>query len=106
MQLREFQVQSFRNVIDSSPIKVEQGVTCLVGKNESGKTNLLQALYRLKPAYGERFDLDEQYPRWLLTRNRRSGATQSARPIRAVFCIDGEDRAAVEARVGAGVLCG
>jgi recombinational DNA repair ATPase RecF len=70
--LTEFQVQKFRNTLDSSPIPVDKEVTCLVGKNESGKTALLQSLYRLKPAYADKFDLDEQYPRWIKSRDVKS----------------------------------
>jgi len=46
-------------------------VTCLVGKNKLGKTNLLQALLRLNPAE-PRTPLDEvlDYPA-RLTRERR-----------------------------------
>jgi ABC-type cobalamin/Fe3+-siderophores transport system ATPase subunit len=29
---------------------VERDVTCLIGKNESGKTTVLKALHRLNPA--------------------------------------------------------
>jgi len=71
VQLKQFQVHKFRNDLDFSPIQVECDVTCLVGKNEAGKTALLQALYRLRPAYGEKFGVDEQYPRWLLIHDRR-----------------------------------
>ena len=54
----------FRNVLDSGAIPVEEDVTCLVGKNESGKTALLQALERLNPARTATFELESQYPRW------------------------------------------
>lgn len=49
MQLKEFRVQNYRSVNDSGPIEVRQR-TALVGRNESGKTNLLQALQSLNPA--------------------------------------------------------
>jgi predicted ATP-dependent endonuclease of OLD family len=39
--------------------------TCLVGKNEAGKTALLKALYRLNPIVETegRFDVTDDYPR-------------------------------------------
>jgi predicted ATP-dependent endonuclease of OLD family len=40
------QIADFRRVEDSEPFTLDQ-VTCLVGKHESDKTALLQALYRL-----------------------------------------------------------
>jgi energy-coupling factor transporter ATP-binding protein EcfA2 len=48
MQLKHVHVTNFRCIEDSEPFKIGE-VTCLVGKNESGKTALLHALYRLKP---------------------------------------------------------
>lgn len=104
MQLKQFQVQKFRNVLDSSPITVEPDVTCLVGKNEAGKTALLQALYRLRPAYGETFEVDEQYPRWLLIRDRREKSVGEATPIHATSEVGETDRKAVSDVVGPGVL--
>ncbi len=48
MKLATAQVTNFRCIDDSTEFTVDQ-VTCLVGKNESGKTGLLKALYGLKP---------------------------------------------------------
>ena len=64
MKIKSFRVTNFRNIIDSGVIKVDPSVTCLVGKNEAGKSGLLEALYRLNPAYESRFDVQDQYPRW------------------------------------------
>ncbi len=49
MRLRRFRVENFRSVIDSDWIEAEV-VTALIGVNESGKTNLLLPLWKLKPA--------------------------------------------------------
>ncbi|MEP0873701.1 AAA family ATPase [Trichocoleus desertorum AS-A10] len=51
MQLQEFTVKNFRSINDSGPIGVSQ-VTALLGRNESGKSNLLLALKSLNPAQG------------------------------------------------------
>ncbi len=45
MQLKAVRVQMFRNIVDSGEVAIERDVTCLVGKNESGKTALLSAIY-------------------------------------------------------------
>ena len=45
MKLRSVHVQRFRNILDSTEVKIEDKVTCLVGKNESGKSAFLHALY-------------------------------------------------------------
>lgn len=64
MKLATVQIQNFRSVEDSTQFSVAP-VTCLVGKNESGKTAILQALYKLKPILPEdaKFDAIEEYPR-------------------------------------------
>jgi AAA15 family ATPase/GTPase len=46
MQLRSFRVKTFRSVDDSGLIETD-GVTALIGINESGKSNLLLPLWKL-----------------------------------------------------------
>lgn len=46
MQLEAFRITNFRSVIDSGWVSLSpDGVTVLVGQNESGKTSVLQALH-------------------------------------------------------------
>lgn len=104
MLLRSFRVEKFRNIIDSQLIEAQNDVTCLVGKNESGKTTLLEALYRINPAYATPFDLEAEYPRWLLIQDRKSGVAAEAVPILAVFELEEDDIAIVEELVGPEVL--
>lgn len=61
-KLTKFRVQNFRSVEDSGWIDAEN-VTCLVGTNESGKTNLLLALWKLNPANDEPIVPLIDYPR-------------------------------------------
>ena len=49
MRLLSVRVRYFRNIIDSGEVGIDEAVTCLVGKNESGKTAFLQALQQLSP---------------------------------------------------------
>jgi predicted ATPase len=51
MRLVSFQVKNFRSINDSGPVDVSQ-ITSILGRNESGKSNLLRALYSLNPAEG------------------------------------------------------
>jgi predicted ATP-dependent endonuclease of OLD family len=64
MLLKRFQVTSFQGVLNSGPIEVDD-ITCLVGKNEAGKTALLKALYRINPIRPEDapFSVTDDYPR-------------------------------------------
>lgn len=63
MILRSFRVWDFRSINDSGPIDVSK-ITALIGRNESGKTNLLLALESLNPADGlEALDPVKDFPR-------------------------------------------
>ncbi len=55
MKLKEFRVTNFRSVFDSHWISCDD-VTTLVGINESGKSNILLALWKLKPVQGGEID--------------------------------------------------
>ena len=48
MKLTKVRITDFQSVRDSTEIEIGD-VTCLVGKNEAGKTALLQAMYRVLP---------------------------------------------------------
>ena len=55
MTLKRFRVTHFRSIIDSDWIDCDD-VTTLVGINESGKSNVLLALWKLNPARGGKID--------------------------------------------------
>jgi recombinational DNA repair ATPase RecF len=45
MQLTAFRILKYRNIEDSGLIKLADHLTCIVGKNQSGKTNLLKEVF-------------------------------------------------------------
>lgn len=101
MKLHSFRVTKFRNVVDSGPIIVDPSVTCLVGKNEAGKSAMLQALYLFNPAYpSDTLDVHDQYPRWLAARDRRTQDLEDVAPISVTFSLEEDDLAAVAERYG------
>lgn len=104
MRLRSFQVKKFRNIVDSGEISVEEQVTCLVGKNEAGKSALLEALYLFNPAYDDKFNVDEQYPRWLAVEDRRRGDLNDASPISVGLELEDHEWDEVVETLGPGVL--
>ena len=53
MKLLNFQVWDFRSINDSGPVNTPR-ITAMLGRNESGKTNLLLALRSLNPPGGLR----------------------------------------------------
>ncbi len=66
MQLTSIRVENYKIIEDSGEVHLDP-VTCLVGKNESGKSTLLQALYKFNPVESDIIYHDLQdYPRRLL----------------------------------------
>ena len=62
MKLARFRVTNFRSVEDSGWVDVDD-VTALIGVNESGKTNLLLPLWKLKPARDGEIQPTSDYPK-------------------------------------------
>ncbi len=63
MKLVSVRVTNFKCVLDSERFSIAN-LTCLVGRNESGKTALLEALEKLKAADSDRQNFtDTDYPR-------------------------------------------
>ncbi|WP_240912521.1 AAA family ATPase [Lysobacter sp. HDW10] len=52
---------------------------------------MLEALYLLKPAYGDIPEIENQYPRWLYAKDRRDGDIKENCFIEANFELDSED---------------
>ena len=68
MKLSRFKVTNFRSVIDSGWIDCDD-VTSLIGINEAGKSNVILALWKLKPVRDGEIDLlhdmpTRQYSSW------------------------------------------
>lgn len=62
MELQRYRVLNFRSITDSGWIECGR-VTSLIGENESGKTNLLLPLWKLKPAREGGIEETADYPR-------------------------------------------
>src|ERR1700704_4838497 len=64
MQLSAFRIFKYRNIEDSGLIQLADQLTCVVGKNQSGKTNLLKGLQKLNPHdKSVRYDARSDWPR-------------------------------------------
>lgn len=103
MQLKSFHVRLFRNIVDSGLIEVGKN-TCLVGKNEAGKSSIIEALHRLNPAKIATFNQLEDYPRWLLKQHELKGELNNAVPITATFAATPEQIKELEDRFGKGAV--
>ena len=62
MKLKRFRVTNFRSIADTGWIDANR-VTALIGTNESGKSNILLALWKLKPVRDGQIDLKIDAPR-------------------------------------------
>lgn len=108
MKLKWFRVREFQSVRDSGPVNIDD-IVCLVGKNESGKTALLKALYRLNPivpADGN-FNVTLDYPRMEVEDYRHdveSGKRAQAVPIEVCFGLDSDEVHSIEQAFGANCL--
>ena len=72
MKLNSFQIKNYKVIDDTGPIKVDPGLTALVGRNESGKTAILKALWKSRNVADAKFDKLYDFPRDRF-RNERSG---------------------------------
>ena len=65
MEAKKVLITEYQSVLDSGEFEIGD-ITCLVGKNEAGKTALLQALYRINPIIDNQatYSITDDYPRW------------------------------------------
>src|SRR5687768_10672286 len=108
MKLTKVQVTEFKSVRDSGEFQLGD-ITCLVGKNEAGKTALLQALYRLNPivAADNKFDVTDDYPRSEVEDYRQQVEEDQREPaevIQATFSLDDSDLKPIQETFGDKVI--
>jgi hypothetical protein len=97
--LKAASVRKFRSIENSGTVRFEPDVTCLIGKNESGKSAFLEALCQANPfAPGRGFNELRDYPRRLRGRDRAQIAGTC--PISATFELGDADLEAVAQRLG------
>ena len=104
MRLTKVHITNFQSVHDSNEFDIGD-VTCLVGKNEAGKTALLKALYRLNPLIDKEgvFDPVDDYPRSVLSdyeADIEAGTRAAAIVVRATYALEPVDITAVAEKFG------
>jgi predicted ATP-dependent endonuclease of OLD family len=101
MKLIKARVTNYRSVEDSGEIAIDQMV-CLVGKNEAGKTAILQAIAGLNPHPSTpiTFDKETDYPRRYLTEYSQRHPGAEAVIITTEWEIEKHEREAIVAEIG------
>ncbi len=105
MKLKAVHVINFKSVRDSGEFSIDENVTCLVGKNEAGKTAMLEALSRVNPLKGQKDTFEAlDYPRdeWSAYKERASKKPDDA--IITTWQMEESEISAIAERVGAGAL--
>lgn len=108
MKLTKVRVTDYQSVRDSTEFDIGD-VTCLVGKNEAGKTALLQAIYRLRPIVGADagYSVTDDYPRRDVSdyeHDIEQEERDHAVVARLTYELDDADVAAVSKTFGANAL--
>ena len=108
MKLSRVRITNFQSIRDSTEFEIGD-VTCLVGKNEAGKTALLKALYRLDPIRPSDagFDATGDYPRRHLVDYEQGLAATTCAPaqvVEASYALDADDIDAITSKYGENCL--
>lgn len=105
MFLESAHVTNFRSADDSEEFAVSP-ITCLVGKNEAGKSAILLALAALNPhpSTPARLDKERDYPRRVLTQYDDRHSEEEAVAISTIWELSPQEMARIAAQVGRGVV--
>ncbi len=100
MKLIKLRVQNYKSIEDSNEVDIDQ-VTFFVGKNEAGKSSLLEALYHLKPVEEGKAKFEEtDYPRRHVSTYRDRQHKEPANVLTTVWKLEQGDVDAIVARLG------
>ena len=99
MKLTKVHITNFQSIQDSTEFEIGD-VTCLVGKNEAGKTALLKALYRLNPIneMDSNFDVTDDYPSRNVSDYEddvKAERREPAQVVQATYALETDDIVAV-----------
>lgn len=101
MRLITAQIENYKIVEDSTEFTLSD-VTCLVGKNESGKSAILEAIYKIKPVEADEADFEEMdYPRRHVSEYRdRADKKVQANVLTTSWTLSATDKDAITESIG------
>ncbi len=104
MVLESLRIENFKCIDDSTEFSI-RALTGLVGKNESGKTAILRALYRLNPVVASDAAFNDiEFPRRRWASYRQTSRTSPARVVTSVWRLDAADLASIDQEIGLDVV--
>lgn len=107
MKLQKARVQNFRSIEDTEIFDVNN-LTCLVGKNEAGKTAILQAIEGQRPysKISTPYDVTRDYPRRYLTQFKQRHPDETATVCTTYWQLSEKDKEVILAVFGEECLTG
>lgn len=105
MKLTRARITNFRSIEDSGIFEIND-LTCLVGKNEAGKTAILRALHGLSPTDGFSYDRTRDYPRRFLSKFDERHSNGKSEVANTWWVLEGDDLASLEDLLGENALTG
>lgn len=104
MLLKTAKITEYKSIWNSGKFEIGD-ITCLVGKNEAGKTAILEALYRLNPIISadSGFNITDDYPRAFVSdyeEDVSDGGREPAQVVEAYFELEEKDRKEAEELFG------
>jgi len=101
MILKSLKIENYKCIEDSGEFSIAP-ITCLVGKNESGKTATLQSLYKLKPDIPEEGDFIPlyEYPRRKYSEYKERHEREPDNILTSVWKLENEEIEAVKEILG------
>jgi len=103
MKLTRARVKNFRSIEDTGEFSIDD-LTCLVGKNEAGKSAILDALHGVRPFRKFSYDKTRDYPRRFLTKFDERHPDGQSEVAQTWWELEDDDVEAVENVLGEGVL--
>ncbi len=98
MKLTKAQIFNYKIIHDTGEFAFDD-ITCLVGKNESGKTAILQALTKLQPVVASDGKFDElEFPR--MSYHDYSDADRPKEVLKTIWELDDEEAGIIQNIVG------
>lgn len=107
MKLLKARIQNFRSIEDTGEFDIND-LTCLVGKNEAGKTAILQALEAQMPysTPSTSYDIIKEYPRRFVTQFKQRHPNGEADVCTTTWLLNEEDKKAISDAFGEEFITG